>query len=373
MNITIYDFNVENVNQFLPFSINHASFELKVGLFSNFERIKLYCLKNNIEIDQIYLVVRKEIEELIKEKYPECIVNPPSDFNKGKEFKGNIVYDYSKNKNNILLCYLWDIFTYSPEFFLNDIAEYKFNAISSFPSATKFFDTIHKKFDLATLVNEKDIIINEDSDIKAGVVIDAENAPIIIGKNVIVDIGALIQGPVFIDDNAYIAPGAKIRPSTYIGKYCKVGGEVSCSIINDYSNKVHGGFLGHSFIGEWVNIGAGTNNSNLKNDYSNIKFNFGDGKGFIDTQKQFLGAFIGDYSRFGISTMLNTGTHIGIGSNVFGAGYQNRLISSFSWGKENRVNFEKFIETCKKMKQRRNLTMSNAEFEFLKAIYNKNL
>ena len=105
---------------------------------------------------------------------------------------------------------------------------------------------------------------------------------------------------------------------------------MSCSIINDYSNKVHDGFLGHSFIGEWVNIGAGTNNSNLKNNYNKIKFNFGEK--VIDTNETFLGSFIGDYTRIGISTMLNTGTYIGLGANIFGGGFQKQHITLFSWG-----------------------------------------
>ena len=211
------------------------------------------------------------------------------------------------------MCHLWDIFTYNSKLLLNDISDYKFNAISSFPSVSKFFDTIQKKFDTATLINEKEIIINEDTEVRAGTIIDATKAPVIIGKNVIVDIGVLIQGPVFIDDNTYIAPGAKIRAGTFIGKNCKVGGEVSSSVICNFSNKVHDGFLGHSFIGEWVNIGAGTNNSNLKNNYSLVKIRIEDK--IYPTEQQFLGSLIGDYTRIAIGTNLNTGTFIGIGAN----------------------------------------------------------
>ena len=177
-------------------------------------------------------------------------------------------------------------------------------------------------------INESKIVINKTAKIRPGCILDANKGPIIIDENVLVDIGSKIQGPVYIDKNSYISPGAKIRSMTLIGPGCKVGGEISNSIFHANSNKVHDGFLGHCYVGEWVNIGAGTNNSNLKNNYSNIKFIFKDKQ--IDTERIFLGSMIGDFVRIGISTMLNTGTYIGIGSNVFGAGFQNKFIAPFS-------------------------------------------
>ena len=152
-----------------------------------------------------------------------------------------------------------------------------------------------------------------------------------------------------------------------------MGGEVSSSVISNFSNKVHDGFLGHSFIGEWVNIGAGTNNSNLKNNYSSVKFDFGDGNDSIITKEQFLGVFIGDYTRVGISTMFTAGTHIGLGSNIFGDGFQNKYIAPFSWGKNDKVDFDKFVITCEIIKKRRNIKMSKIDIDFLKELYNKNI
>jgi hypothetical protein len=146
---------------------------------------------------------------------------------------------------------------------------------------------------------------------------------------------------------------------------------VSSSVISNFSNKVHDGFIGDSFIGEWVNIGAGTNNSNLKNNYNNIKFSF-NGKDYIDTGHQFLGSMIGDYTRIGISSMLNTGTYIGIGANIFGSGFQDKYIRSFSWGRDDaKTDFDKFINTCKKIYSRRNKQLTESEIVFLDFLYNK--
>jgi len=348
MNIIIND----NSSGLLPFSINHASFEIRIGMFSNIDRIVMLS-KNN---DHIYLNVSKEFEEIIKEKYPKFNVNS-NNVPDGKELKGSV--PYKKLSDNYEDLTQWgQILKLNREFLF-----YDFEIYQSSQSFTKHSSVI--------LVNNKFIKINSKSNLKAGVIIDAEDGPVVIGKNVVIDVGAIIKGPVFIDDYSYIAPGAKIRSGTSIGKNCKIGGEVSCSIILDYSNKAHDGFLGHSFVGEWVNIGAGTNNSNLKNNYSTVKFDYGDSMGLVDTNEQFLGAFIGDYTKLGISTMLNTGTHIGIASNIFGGGFQKKYILPFSWGVNDKVDFNKFLATCKKMKKRRNVEISKIEIDFLKKIYDK--
>mgnify|MGYP003300546347 CR=1 FL=1 len=163
--------------------------------------------------------------------------------------------------------------------------------------------------------------------------------------------GAIIKGPVFIDKNSIVKSGTKLNGNIIIGPKCKVGGEISSTIFHGFSNKVHDGFIGNCYIGEWVNLGANTNNSNLKNNYSKVKFVFSDK--VIETNKLFLGAMIGDYTRTGISTMINTGSYFGLGTNIFGSGFQNKYISSFAWGKDEVVDFNKFISTIKIIKDRR--------------------
>ena len=159
-----------------------------------------------------------------------------------------------------------------------------------------------------------------------------------------------------------------MRGNVSIGPVCKIGGEIEDVVIQGYTNKQHDGYLGHSFLGEWINLGANTTNSDLKNNYSNIRMKISKDIE-INTLKQFLGVCIGDYTRTGISTMLNSGTVTGLGANVFGSGFQAKYIESFQWGKDDKTDFEKFIETCIKMKERRNLRLSKTEIKLLKNIY----
>ena len=213
--------------------------------------------------------------------------------------------------------------------------------------------------------------VKKNCNIQSGCILDASNGPIILNENVIIESGSIIKGPIYIDKNSQVNNGAKLKGNNLIGPYCKIGGEITNSIFYGYSNKQHDGFLGNSFVGEWVNIGANTNNSNLKNNYSKIKFKFPDT--IIDTQKLFLGVMIGDFSRIGISTMINSGSYIGLGANVFGGDFQNKYIPSFSWGKNDIVNFNKLIEIIKIMKSRRSEKISNIELLFLQKKYKINI
>ena len=191
-----------------------------------------------------------------------------------------------------------------------------------------------------------------------------------IDKNVYIDIGSLIKGPVYIGANSVVNPGSKLRGNVVLGPVCKVGGEIEDSIIQGFSNKQHDGFLGHSYVCEWVNLGANTNNSNLKNNYGKIRFSI-PGKE-IKTEKQFIGVMIGDYSKTGISTMFNTGTYVGVGANIFGGGFQDKIIESFKWGKNDVTDLDKFLATCNITKSRRNRTLHQSEKKLLSSIYKKN-
>ncbi len=199
-------------------------------------------------------------------------------------------------------------------------------------------------------------------------ILDATSGPIIIDNNAIIDNGSIIEGPSYIGRSSYISPNSIIRKNNIIGPMCKIGGEVSCCNILGYSNKAHDGFLGHSYVGEWVNIGAGTNNSNLKNNYGIVKIQFRDN--ILNTGLQFLGSFIGDYTRISIGTNLNTGSYIGFGSNLFNHEFTTKYIPSFSWGGINeRVKIELFIDTIIKMKKRRSLKLSLIEEDLIKLLY----
>jgi len=390
MNIIIFEDNF--YKDLFPFTYNHASFEIKTGMHSNIERfIKSFSSYNLI------VIVRDEIKELIKERFKNISVNP-SVIPKGYCINSRVVWkdEYNAlylNENNYsnkesLLIYnskedvsLIDFFEFLEMKNIETIdncsislINYLWNAIDLFEEmlnndfSNTDIDNLEEKFESVFYINENNIKIGNDVVIRAGAILDAEKGPIIIGDNVTIDIGSNIQGPVFIDKNSYISPGAKIRGHCLISEKCKVGGEVIHSIFHAKSNKVHDGFIGHSYIGEWVNIGAGTNNSNLKNNYSTVKFNFNQKE--IDSDRLFLGSMIGDYTRIGISSMLNTGTFIGFGANVFGAGFSDKYTKSFSWGRNDRVKLDKFLDTCEKMKNRRDETFSDIEKELIVRLYN---
>jgi UDP-N-acetylglucosamine diphosphorylase/glucosamine-1-phosphate N-acetyltransferase len=219
--------------------------------------------------------------------------------------------------------------------------------------------------------NGDNVFIGGGASVRAGSVLDASAGPIIIAEEAYIDIGSLIQGPVYIGPNCVINPGTKLRGNVTLGPYCKIGGEVEDVIFQGYSNKQHDGFLGHSYIGEWVNLGANTNNSDLKNNYGLIKLFIGEQE--IKTGEQFLGTMMGDYSRTGISTMLNTGTIVGLGANIFGEGFQDKYIPSFRWGKNDTTELEKFFSTIEKMKQRRGKSLSSNEKNYLTKLFEKQL
>ena len=169
--------------------------------------------------------------------------------------------------------------------------------------------------------------------------------------------------------------GAKIYGPTIIGPYCKIGGEVSNCIFLGYSNKSHDGFLGHSIIGEWCNIGAGTTSSNLKNDYGSVKmWNFLEKK-FTDSGRQFLGLYMGDHSKCAINTTFNTGTTIGVNCNVFGAGFPRNFIPSFSWGGSQGIkvyDFVKAISVAERVMLRRGVELSEEYIKMLRMILENN-
>ena len=161
---------------------------------------------------------------------------------------------------------------------------------------------------------------------------NAENGPIYIGRNAQINEGSVIIGPFALGTESVVQWGSRMRQNTSIGPFCKIGGEVGGSVLFGYSAKQHDGYLGNSVIGEWCNLGANTNTSNLKNDYTNVKLHSYATNQLEDSGQLFAGLFMGDFTRAGISTMFNTGTVVGVNVNVFGSGFQPKHIPSFSWG-----------------------------------------
>lgn len=182
-----------------------------------------------------------------------------------------------------------------------------------------------------TTINEAAIFIEEGAKVYYSH-LNAEAGPIYIGKEAEVMEGALIRGPFALCNHGTIKMAAKIYSGTTVGPYCKVGGEVNNTVFMAYSSKGHDGFLGNSVLGEWCNIGADSNNSNLKNNYAPVKlWDYETGR-FANTGLQFCGLMMGDHSKCGINTMFNTGTVIGVATNIFGSGFPRNFVPSFSWG-----------------------------------------
>ncbi|MEN8122725.1 MAG: GlmU family protein [Bacteroidota bacterium] len=202
--------------------------------------------------------------------------------------------------------------------------------------------------------------------------INAKDAFVYIGKDAEIMEGSVIRGSFALCNNSTLKIGAKIYGPTTIGPHSKVGGEVNNSVIFGYSNKGHDGFLGNSVLGEWCNLGAGTNNSNLKNNYAEVKlWNYGEGR-FAKTGLQFCGLIMGDHSKCGINTMFNTGTVIGVNANIYGAGFPRNFVPSFSWGgalgfKKYQIN--KAFEVNHVVMSRRNLEFDETEQEILLNIF----
>ena len=225
-------------------------------------------------------------------------------------------------------------------------------------------------YDGATLLNREKIFLAQGTKLKPGAVLDAEGGPIIIEPGATIFPNATIEGPAFIGARTLIKTGAKIYKGTSIGEVCKVGGEVEESIIHSYSNKQHEGFLGHSYLGMWVNLGAGTNNSDLKNNYSNVKA-YVDGE-MVDSGSMFVGLTMSDHSKSGINTMFNTGTVVGVSCNVYGGGFPPKLVPSFTWGgAEGLVEYrlDKALEMARAVMGRCKLELTPAHEELIRAIF----
>ena len=231
----------------------------------------------------------------------------------------------------------------------------------------------NKKRVNAELINPSKIIIEQDCNINKSVVFDATGGPIYISRKSTIEPFTYIIGPVFVGENSTIRSGSKLYGPVRVGNHCKVSGEITSSIFHSYVNKQHLGFIGHSYICEWVNLGAGTTTSNLKNNYSKISMKMRDT--IINTGSIFLGSIIGDHTKTGISTMLNTGTIVGISSNLFGGGYQPKFLDSFSWadssGTTTSYDIEKALHTAKISMKRRNVEMTGAYENLFKLHFKK--
>ncbi len=243
---------------------------------------------------------------------------------------------------------------------------------------------IHEDFKLLTegretqslsetnIVVGKELIFVEEDAVVEGAFLNATNGPIYIGKHAEIMEGAMIRGPLALCDHSKIKMGAKIYGGTTIGPHSKAGGEINNSVLLGYTNKSHDGYLGNSVLGEWCNIGADTNNSNLKNNYTEVKIWDYSAERFVGTGLQRFGLIMGDHSKCGINTMFNTGTLVGVSANIFGAGFPRTFIPSYSWGGHHgftTYKLEKALETAEIVMGRRDKVLDEKEKNILENVY----
>ena len=221
-----------------------------------------------------------------------------------------------------------------------------------------------------TKIGKHPVFLEEGAVVEA-VIFNTDDGPVYIGKNVKILEGSMIRGPFAALDNTVVKMGAKIYGGTTLGPNTKVGGEIKEAVFFGNSNKGHDGYLGDSVIAEWCNLGADTNNSNLKNNYSNVKLWDYTQMDFADTGLQFCGLIMGDHSKCGIATMFNTGTVVGVSSNIFGGDYQPKFFPSFKWGGQQYTDYryDKAIEVAKAVMKRRQKAFDKTEADLFEKVY----
>ena len=220
-------------------------------------------------------------------------------------------------------------------------------------------------------LNPENIFIEEGAKLEF-VTLNASTGPIYIGKNTEIMEGSIIRGPFALCEGAVVKMAAKVYGATTVGPECRIGGEVSNSVLFGYSNKGHDGFLGNSVLGEWCNLGADTNNSNLKNNYEEVKLWDYEKGSFVKTGLQFCGLMMGDHSKSGINTMFNTGTVVGVCANIFGSGFPRNFVPSFSWGgAAGMVTYDvkKAFETARIVMSRRDVEFTPEDEAILAEVY----
>ena len=222
-----------------------------------------------------------------------------------------------------------------------------------------------------TVIGSSELIFLEEGAKVEASILNTSSGPIYIGKDAEIMEGSIVRGPLAMCEHSALKLGTKIYGATTLGPHCKVGGEVNNSVFQAYSNKGHEGFVGNSLIGEWCNLGADTNTSNLKNNYGNVSTYSYETEKEEKTNVQFMGLTMGDHSKCGINTMFNTATVVGVSCNIYGADFPPKFIPSFSWGGSAGFvpfKFEKAVEYANNMMERRGLELSEEDVEILRGL-----
>ncbi len=277
----------------------------------------------------------------------------------GSDDKNSVEYD----GNLQMLKSLTDIFTLNGQEIFND-----FELITAGRKSQEISKT-------NIVFGKYPLFVEENCSVECAT-INTNEGPVYLGANSEIMEGANIRGPFSLGEHSVVKMGAKIYRDTTVGPWCKVGGEVSNVVFFGYSNKGHDGFLGNTVVGEWCNFGADSNNSNLKNNYAEVKLWNYETERFELTGLQFCGLIFGDHSKCGINTMFNTGTVVGVAANIYGAGFPRNFVPSFSWGGASGLTtykLETALEVMERAMERRHLELTDVDKNIMQHIFDKTL
>jgi len=363
-------------NNFLPLTYTRPVAEIRVGILTIREKWEAFLESTITFVTEDYLSEKFPMVEFDKNifinasflpnaKIVNLIINlkPNELINSGNDL---IAFYANESQDEVDLDSFTKIEYNEKVLHINSLTDiFKINSLA----IEEDFKLLTKNRDSSKISNTNNLINSDNIFLEEGVsmeysTLNASNGPIYISKNCEIMEGSLIRGPFALCENSTLKLGSKIYGGTTIGPNCKIGGEVKNSVVIGNSNKGHDGFLGNSLIGEWCNLGADTNTSNLKNNYTDIKIWNYDSNKFSSTGEQFCGLIMGDHSKSGINTMFNTGTVVGVCSNVFGSGFPRNFIPSFSWGGNkgfSNYKIEKAFEVNDIVMKRRNCNFSDKD------------
>ena len=371
-------------NNLLPFTFTRPVADIRVGIFTIREKWEKYLgfttttitedylsdkfpmveMEENIMINASYLP-NYELAEMVKGLKANQAIFKDEDViafftNEAQEDIDFNAYEAIEfNDDSIKIKHTWDIFSKNGEAIQEDF-EFLTRDRKSQPIPSS-----------NNVIHPENIFIEEGASLEF-TTLNASFGPIYIGKDTEIMEGVLVRGPLALCEGAVVKMGAKIYGPTTIGPFCKVGGEVTNSVFFENSNKGHEGYLGNSVIGEWCNLGADTNNSNLKNNYAEVRLWDYQTEGFARTGLQFCGLMMGDHSKCGINTMFNTGTVVGVSANVFGSGFPRNFIPSFSWGGHSGFTTyltKKAFEVAKLVMARRGIEFTEQDAAILEYVF----
>jgi len=382
MNYILFDGTVRNA--LLPFTFTRPVADIRIGILTIREKWEKYLgsttttltedylsekfpmveLEENVMINASFLP-NEVLSELVKNLEPnqaifkgeEVIAFYTQDTQEEVNFDHYEVIEY--NDDCLFVANPWDIFSKNDAAIRED-----FELLTEDRKSQPIPKSVN-------VISPENIFIEEGAKLEF-VTLNASTGPIYIGKDSEIMEGSIIRGPFALCEQAVVKMGAKVYGATTVGPHSRIGGEVSNSVLFGYSNKGHDGFLGNSVLGEWCNLGADTNNSNLKNNYEEVKLWSYETEGFAKTGLQFCGLMMGDHSKAGINTMFNTGTVVGVSTNIFGSGFPRNFVPSFSWGGASGFTTyitKKAFETAKIVMSRRNVAFDEKEAKILEHVF----